>query len=112
MKKLNIIGIMVLLMTTLTLSLTISEFKDLTEEELSDWDLESLEITNEGLDLVWWFEMNTFSYYEVDNTMREQRNLFSLSCYQELNCTEFYEIELEVLQSNLLDEYLELQDEL
>tara|TARA_R100001530_G_scaffold136283_1_gene116205 strand:+ start:2369 stop:2752 length:384 start_codon:yes stop_codon:yes gene_type:complete len=107
---LTILGI--LLCIPLALSMSISDFNDLTTEELTNWEVEILEIVQEGQDNVYYFEMNTYSHYAVDNTIRENRELFTFSCWEELNCTQFYETELEILQETLLDTYEEWQQEL
>ena len=97
-------------------SLSITEFKDLTDEELQDWNYESIGTTYTGIDTVYHFEMDVYRYYEPTNIMRLEREPFSFSlCFHDEHDdgtpTSFAD-ELLILQTTIFNEYKELQDEL
>ena len=92
-------------------AITIPEFKELTDEELQIWNYEFIGTTNEGMDVVYHFEMDVYSYYDVDNSMRLQRTPFSFSCSED-NCSTFFDEQLSLLQTTIFNEYKELQEEL
>ena len=92
-------------------AITITEFKELTDEELQIWNYEFIGTTNEGMDVVYHFEMDVYSYYDVDNSMRLQRTPFSFSCSED-NCSTFFDEQLSLLQTTIFNEYKELQEEL
>lgn len=92
-------------------AITITEFKDLTDEQLQAWNYEFIETTTQGLDVVYHFEMDIYRHYDVANTMRLIREPFSFSCSSE-NCTDFFSEQLEILQTTIFNEYKELQEEL
>tara|TARA_R100001530_G_C4318575_1_gene155090 strand:+ start:729 stop:1073 length:345 start_codon:yes stop_codon:yes gene_type:complete len=94
-----------------TTALSITEFKDLTDEELQDWNYESIGTTYTGIDTVYHFEMDVYRYYEPTNIMRLEREPFSFSCSEE-DCNTFFNNELLILQTIIFNEYKELQDEL
>jgi len=92
-------------------SLSITEFKDLTDEELQEWNYEFLETTSNGMDIVYHFEMDVYRHYEPANTMRLEREPFFFSCDVE-DCNTFFNEQLLILQTTIFNEYKELQDEL
>jgi len=97
-------------------ALSIEEFKELTDEELQEWNYEYIETTYEGIDTVTHFEMDVYRYYQPANTMRLVRESFSFAlCYHEHHDdgspTSFND-ELAILQTSIFNEYKELQDEL
>jgi len=108
-----IIGIvLVVSFVYFTEALTISEFKELTDEELQEWNYEFIGITSHGtIDNVYHFEMDVYGYYEPANTMRLGREPFSFSCDVE-DCNTFFNEQLLILQTTIFNEYKELQDEL
>ena len=92
-------------------SLSITEFKDLTEEELQEWNYEFIGTTSNGMDIVYHFEMDVYRYYEPTNIMRLEREPFSFSCDVE-DCNSLFNNQLLILQTTLFNEYLELQNDL
>lgn len=97
-------------------AISIPEFKDLTDEELQAWNYEAIGTTSNGIDTVYHFEMDVYSYYEPANTMRLGREPFSFSlCFHDKHddgtLTSFAD-ELLILQTTIFNEYKELQDEL
>ena len=91
-------------------AITITEFKDLTDEELQEWNYEFIEYTTDGIDTVTHFEMDVYRYYQPENTMRLEREPFSISlCYHE---STNFDAELLILQESIFREYKELQEEL
>jgi len=92
-------------------AISITEFKELTDEELQEWNYEFIGTTSNGMDIVYHFEMDVYGYYEPANTMRLGREPFFFSCDAE-DCNTFFNNELLILQTTIFNEYKELQDEL
>ena len=92
-------------------AITITEFKELTDEELQEWNYEFIETTSQGMDIIYHFEMDVYRHYEPANTMRLEREPFSFAC-SEGNCSLFFDEQLEILQTTIFNEYKELQEEL
>ena len=92
-------------------AITITEFKELTDEQLQTWNYEFIGNTSQGMDTIYHFEMDVYRYYEPANTMRLEREPFYFAC-SEGNCSLFFDDQLEILQTTIFNEYKELQDEL
>jgi len=94
-----------------TEALTISEFKDLTDEELQEWNYEFIGTSSNGMEVLYHFEMDVYGHYEPANTMRLGREPFFFACGLE-ECNTFFNEQLLILQTTIFNEYKELQDEL
>ena len=92
-------------------AITITEFKELTDEQLQTWNYEFIGNTSQGMDIIYHFEMDVYRHYEPANTMRLEREPFSFAC-SEGNCSLFFDEQLEILQTTIFNEYKELQEEL
>ena len=114
MKKILLVGVVLvgvlLLFPMFTEGLSIAEFKALTDEELQEWNYETTGTSVDGIDTCYHFEMDVYRYYQPDNTMRLEREPFSISlCYHE---STNFDAELLILQESIFREYKELQEEL
>jgi len=95
--------------------LTIAEFKLLTDEELSFWNVEFRGTEGESQDIVYYFYMNTYFVHidEDDFTwVIPTRTTLYIQCYEELDCAEFYYSELADIQESEFQYFKDLQDEL
>lgn len=115
MKKLNttLLVLLVVINMSIAIAMTTSEFKELNEEELTNWEYELIETTTNGQEEVYHFYMNNYEYYEINDSIRYQKEPFIITCNpDEQNCSTFLENQLQLLQDSLYLEYLEMQDEL
>ena len=122
MKRLNILCMGVFIMMVFLVyadgnydsPLTLEEFSLLNDSELIDWNDTIDSIINQGDDIVYYFSMNAFYRWEDDDfnvwLYPYRANLY-LQCYEELNCSEFYENSLVDVKSNEYNYYKEIQSE-
>ena len=99
--------------------LTIAQYQTLTDEDLSDWDIEYRGYEEQNQDFIYYFYMNTYflqiEYDEFDNEelwiipVRETRYI---GCYERDDCDDFYLEELNLTVENEFQYLKDMQDEL
>ena len=122
MKRLNILCMGVFIMMVFLVyadgnyesPLTLEEFSLLNDSELIGWNDTIDSIMDQGDDIVYYFSMNAFYRWEDDDFnvwLYPYRTNLYIQCYEELNCSEFYENSLVDVKSNEYNYYKEIQSE-
>ena len=102
--------------TTYGNSMTLAEFKLLSDSALTNWDVEYRGTEQYYDDTQYYYYMNVFDYWRDDEgteTITPVRDTFIIGCDSNLyNCTSFYIAQVLENQNSYFNYFKELQDEL
>ena len=94
--------------------LTLQEFSLLNDTELTNWNATLEYVQAEGQDDVYYFSINTYFYWDDGNGTSwviPARLTFYTQCYEELDCSSFYDSELENIKEYEFSYFKEIQEE-